>query len=60
MHGKRKNHVNAHAAGFDLEVREIPGHSVGHVVFIWKDNAPNLVFVGDVIFQGSVGVRFGL
>ena len=43
------------AAGFDLEVREIPGHSAGHVVFVWKDNTPNLVFVGDVIFLGSVG-----
>ena len=43
------------AAGFDLEVREVPGHSAGHVVFVWTDNTPNLVFVGDVIFQGSVG-----
>lgn len=43
------------AAGFELEVREIPGHSVGHVVFLWKDNTPNMAFVGDVIFQGSVG-----
>ena len=43
------------AAGFDLEVREVPGHSAGHVIFIWKGNAPYLVFVGDVIFQGSVG-----
>jgi hydroxyacylglutathione hydrolase len=43
------------AAGFDLEVREIPGHSAGHVVFVWKANSPCLVFVGDVIFRGSVG-----
>jgi glyoxylase-like metal-dependent hydrolase (beta-lactamase superfamily II) len=43
------------AAGFDLEVREIPGHSVGHTVYIWKDNTPNLAFVGDIIFRGSVG-----
>ena len=43
------------AAGFDLEVREVPGHSAGHVVFVWANNTPNLVFVGDVIFQGSVG-----
>jgi len=43
------------AAGFDLGVREVPGHSAGHVVFVWTDNTPNLVFVGDVIFQGSVG-----
>ncbi len=43
------------AAGFDLEVREVPGHSSGHVIFVWTQNTPSLVFVGDVIFQGSVG-----
>ena len=43
------------AAGFVLEVREIPGHSAGHVIFVWTDNTPNLAFVGDVIFLGSVG-----
>ena len=43
------------AAGFDLEVREIPGHSAGHVVYLWKENTPNLAFVGDIIFLGSVG-----
>ena len=43
------------AAGFDLEVRETPGHSSGHVVFIWKGGSPWLVFGGDVLFQGSVG-----
>lgn len=43
------------AAGFDLEVREIPGHSSGHIVFIWKQGEPMIVFVGDVIFAGSVG-----
>jgi glyoxylase-like metal-dependent hydrolase (beta-lactamase superfamily II) len=43
------------AAGFDLEVYEIPGHSVGHVIFVWKGVSPYLAFVGDVIFLGSVG-----
>ena len=43
------------AAGFDLEVREIPGHSAGHVILVWKATTPPLVFVGDVIFLGSVG-----
>jgi glyoxylase-like metal-dependent hydrolase (beta-lactamase superfamily II) len=42
-------------AGFKLEVREIPGHSSGHVVFIWHDGQPPLVFGGDVLFAGSVG-----
>mgnify|MGYP005840899261 FL=1 len=43
------------AAGFDLHVLEIPGHSAGHVVFLWKDRQPHLAFVGDVIFAGSIG-----
>ena len=43
------------AAGFDLEVREIPGHSIGHVVFVWKGGNPFVAFVGDVIFSGSIG-----
>jgi glyoxylase-like metal-dependent hydrolase (beta-lactamase superfamily II) len=43
------------AAGFDLAVREIPGHSSGHVVFIWRAGSPPLVFAGDVLFAGSVG-----
>jgi hydroxyacylglutathione hydrolase len=42
-------------AGFRLEVREIPGHSTGHVVFIWHDHQPPVVFGGDVLFAGSVG-----
>lgn len=43
------------AAGIDFEIREIPGHSIGHVVFLVKDHEPPWVFVGDVIFAGSVG-----
>lgn len=43
------------AAGFSLNVHEIPGHSVGHVVFVWKDHRPMIVFGGDVLFAGSVG-----
>ncbi len=43
------------AAGIDLEVLSIPGHSAGHVVYAWKGRRPYLVFVGDVIFAGSVG-----
>ncbi|MBN1588234.1 MAG: MBL fold metallo-hydrolase [Pirellulales bacterium] len=43
------------AAGLDFEVREIPGHSIGHVVFVVKDHCPPWVFVGDVIFSGSIG-----
>jgi glyoxylase-like metal-dependent hydrolase (beta-lactamase superfamily II) len=43
------------AAGFSLAVYEIPGHSVGHVVFVWKDHRPTIVFGGDVLFAGSIG-----
>lgn len=43
------------AAGFELEVREIPGHSSGHVVFIWHAGEPIVVFGGDVLFAGSIG-----
>jgi glyoxylase-like metal-dependent hydrolase (beta-lactamase superfamily II) len=41
-------------ADIRLEVREIPGHSPGHVVFIHRSQ-PICVFGGDVLFRGSVG-----
>jgi glyoxylase-like metal-dependent hydrolase (beta-lactamase superfamily II) len=43
------------AAGFELRVRAIPGHSSGHVVFVWDETPPALVIGGDVLFAGSVG-----
>jgi hydroxyacylglutathione hydrolase len=43
------------AAGFTLHVLAIPGHSMGHVVYLWKDHKPCVAFVGDVIFAGSIG-----
>jgi glyoxylase-like metal-dependent hydrolase (beta-lactamase superfamily II) len=42
------------AAGIKLEVLDIPGHSPGHVVFVYRDK-PSLVFGGDVLFRGSIG-----
>jgi glyoxylase-like metal-dependent hydrolase (beta-lactamase superfamily II) len=40
-------------AGIELEVRFVPGHAPGHVLLY---NAANSVaFVGDVVFQGSIG-----
>jgi glyoxylase-like metal-dependent hydrolase (beta-lactamase superfamily II) len=42
------------AAGFRLEVLEVPGHSPGHVVFVLRDE-PAVVFGGDVLFRGSIG-----
>lgn len=41
-------------AGIRLEVLDIPGHSPGHVVFVYRDN-PILVFGGDVLFRDSIG-----
>ena len=43
------------AAGFTLEVRDTPGHSQGHVSFLFLANDPAMVISGDVLFQGSVG-----
>jgi glyoxylase-like metal-dependent hydrolase (beta-lactamase superfamily II) len=43
------------AAGINLLVREIPGHSSGHVVFINQESRPITVFGGDVLFAGSIG-----
>jgi glyoxylase-like metal-dependent hydrolase (beta-lactamase superfamily II) len=41
-------------AGIRLEVLEIPGHSPGHVVFVYRA-VPSVVFGGDVLFRGSIG-----
>ncbi len=41
--------------GFTFEVREIPGHSPGSVVFICRTYSPAFVFGGDVLFAGSIG-----
>jgi glyoxylase-like metal-dependent hydrolase (beta-lactamase superfamily II) len=41
-------------AGIRLEVLDIPGHSPGHVVYVYKGH-PGLVFGGDVLFSGSIG-----
>ena len=41
-------------AGLPLEVRLTPGHSPGHVVFVYR--APRChVFGGDVLFRGGIG-----
>ncbi len=42
-------------AGIRMEIREIPGHSPGSVVYICGEFAPAVVFGGDVLFAGSVG-----
>jgi glyoxylase-like metal-dependent hydrolase (beta-lactamase superfamily II) len=40
-------------AGLTLDIREIPGHSPGHIVYVVRD--ARLVFGGDVLFRGSIG-----
>jgi glyoxylase-like metal-dependent hydrolase (beta-lactamase superfamily II) len=45
-------------AGIRLEVLDVPGHSPGHVVYLYRDQ-PSLIFGGDVLFRGSIG-RFDL
>ena len=42
------------AAGIQLEVMDVPGHSPGHVVFLYR-GSPCLLFGGDVLFCGSIG-----
>ncbi|MFO0908488.1 MAG: MBL fold metallo-hydrolase [Isosphaeraceae bacterium] len=42
-------------AGLSFEVREIPGHSPGSVVYVCDQFEPPFVFGGDVLFAGSVG-----
>jgi hydroxyacylglutathione hydrolase len=44
---------NIRLAGFDLEVRYVPGHAPGHVLLYSAADA--VAFVGDVVFQGSIG-----
>ena len=43
------------AAGFKWQVRTIPGHTAGHVVYLWEGQEPPVVFVGDAVFAGSIG-----
>ncbi len=43
------------AADIPLRVLEIPGHSAGHVVYLVEQREPPIAFVGDVIFNGSIG-----
>jgi len=42
-------------AGLTFEVREIPGHSRGHVVYVMHASTPPLVVGGDVLFRGGIG-----
>ena len=50
---QRRRHVRG--GGIRVQVCTIPGHSVGHVVYLWEGQDLPVVFVGDVIFAGSIG-----
>ena len=39
--------------GYQFEVRETPGHTLGHVAFL--ERSLGVMFCGDLIFNGSVG-----
>ena len=41
-------------AGILLEVLDVPGHSPGHVVYLYR-GPPPLLFGGDVLFRESIG-----
>jgi glyoxylase-like metal-dependent hydrolase (beta-lactamase superfamily II) len=43
------------AAGMTFDIVEIPGHSSGHIVFIWTGPERRVIFGGDVLFAGSIG-----
>ncbi len=42
-------------AGLSIAIHEIPGHSIGHVVFRIVDCDPPVVFAGDVLFREGIG-----
>lgn len=42
-------------AGIELTVRELPGHSPGHVVFGIEAAEPPILLGGDVLFAGGIG-----
>ncbi len=42
-------------AGFSFEVREIPGHSPGSVIYVAEGESPPFVIGGDVLFASSIG-----
>ena len=43
------------AAGIELEVFDLPGHSPGHVVYVLRGEGPVVVLGGDVLFRGGIG-----
>jgi len=48
-----ENEDNVSVGNIELTVRHCPGHTPGHIVFFVPSE--RIAFVGDVLFQGSVG-----
>jgi glyoxylase-like metal-dependent hydrolase (beta-lactamase superfamily II) len=44
-----------HLAGIEWEVFDTPGHSAGHVIYLYKGSSPWLVVGGDVLFREGIG-----
>ena len=42
-------------AGFKIKCLEVPGHCPGSLAFVFGDGEKVCAFVGDLIFEGSVG-----
>ncbi len=42
-------------AGLAMTVHEIPGHSIGHVIFIIGGTKPTVVIGGDILFEEGIG-----
>jgi len=42
-------------AGITLEIQHVPGHSKGHVIYWIPAEPKGMLFVGDVIFERSIG-----
>lgn len=42
-------------AGIEVRVLHVPGHSVGHVVYLIRSEPTPIVFAGDLIFRNSYG-----
>ncbi len=47
------NHEMHHLGDDEIEIRHVPGHTPGHVIFYVPKN--KIVFCGDVIFYHSIG-----
>lgn len=45
---------NVVLAGIPFNILEIPGHSPGHIAFVYQQEK-TVVFGGDILFQGGIG-----